>query len=242
MKLSGTYAYYKALIISKERLQELQSILFEFCDHIDVYAITEQSIQLQFNDFEEMLSYDNYAERKISELELIGYNGSYRIINIKLFSTPGLFHHYKKTVECHYTLDCIESETLFKSKLQILFKKSTARYWLIGKISLLGTIMICSLIFAFYTYFFKKSYNSNGIQTGNYLQLIIAIIVVLGSFFIDRKILYKIFPSVTFLLGEEIENNDRIANLRKNIFWCVIVAMIIGILVTCLYNKLLGAK
>lgn len=236
MKLSGTYAYYKALIISKERLKELQSILLEFCDHIDFYATTEQSVQLQFNDFEEMLSYDNYAERKISELELIGHKGLYRIINIKLFSTPGLFHHYKKTAECHYTLDCIESETLFKSKLQTLFKKSTARYWLIGKFSLLGTITICSLIGAFYSYFFNKTYNSNVIQTGNYFPLIIAIIIIFGSFVLDRKILYKIFPSITFLLGEEIENSNRIANLRKNIFWGVIVAIAITLLGTYLYN------
>ena len=48
----------------------------------------------------------------------------------------------------------------------------------------------------------------------------------------------KLFPPLVFLWGEQITVNNRLAKLRGNIFWCVIVALIIGIVLAFLNNAI----
>ena len=55
---------------------------------------------------------------------------------------------------------------------------------------------------------------------------------------IDKHILAKFFPPVVFLWGEEQVQYEKYDKTRKNIFWCVIVAIIVGIIVFYITNKL----
>ena len=49
------------------------------------------------------------------------------------------------------------------------------------------------------------------------------------------KVWKYFFPPIVFLWGEEIENNKRMTNLRKELFWGVIVTTVIGIIITMIF-------
>lgn len=228
MEISGSWSYRRALVLSVERMRELNSILLSFCERIEFTATTKKNQDIQFTTLDEMLSFDNFKERRLQEIEMTGYKGYHRIFNIKIKDTNGIILHYYKTVECFYHLDTFDDETLFLSKIKYVLKKSTPNYWLLGKFSLYGTVWIASVISTVINCLTKNMPNLKiNLLVVFCIVIICALLLIIWVF--DHKFYYNIFPAVSFLWEEEIARYDKWIKLRSNIFWGVLVSLIVGL-------------
>lgn len=54
------------------------------------------------------------------------------------------------------------------------------------------------------------------------------------SIAISTKVWDLAFPNIVFAIGEGVEQYEKLKKLRSNIFWCVIVAGIIGLILNLL--------
>lgn len=211
-------------------MQSINSLLTEFCDRIEWAAMTYRKTDIQFDTLEELLSYDNYSSNRIVQLEITGYQNWKRFARIEIQSDEMGLINYGSTLSCSYTVDSIDSELNFINQLEIILKKATASYWLLGKFSLFGTISAPSMLSTIC-----------GIITGGYarpkdisftIALIIiasALVIILVSRWIDKHFLRNLFPPIQFLWGEEVSRNSKWEKLRSNIFWGIIIALLIGI-------------
>ena len=240
MILNGSYKYKKALIIDEKRLKEINELLLVFCSRIEIYATTIKDTQYQFENIDEMISVDNYGERRIKKIELIGYNDYHRDITINIFSSEGIVLHYNNSVECYYTFHDESGEILFTNKLNDILKKSTASYWLFNKVSIYGITLSINFILSLIGIMHNQKPHMEHTIIYYIIVLIISCLLYYFIYLIDRKIYYRFFPAVAFLWGEEKEKNKKLSTLKANIFWCIIVAVIVSIISAWLYSNVFG--
>jgi uncharacterized membrane protein len=70
--------------------------------------------------------------------------------------------------------------------------------------------------------------------------LVFAYFLIAFAKFIDSKILANLFPAVVFCWGEEVEQFEKWSKLRANIFWGMIVAILIGFVTSYLFKIITG--
>lgn len=233
MNISGDWNYGKALILSKDRMNELNAILLSFCERIEFNGVTKKNHNIQFKTLDEMLSFDNFAERRLCKIEITGYIDYHIIFRLIIKDYNGKILHYYNTIECSYKFNSFEKETLFLSKTKNVFRKSTPNYWLVGKFSFLGAVMIGSIASGMTKYLT----GSHSIQIK--FLLLIALLAIVSNV-LNNKFYYNIFPAVVFLWEEEIERHNRWQKLRSNILWSIFVALIIGLIGTVITKSIWG--
>ena len=238
LKISGKWHYSKALILDEDRMQELNKLILEFYERAEYSATSFKGSEIQFTSIEELLSYDNYEKQRIKELTIFGYNGYKHCIFFNIKISDSEFLNYYRTVNCTYTLDSVDKETLLLSKIEKFFSKATARYWLLGKFSLYGIIAIPSMLTSFCKYLVGEK-----VSLEVPLQMLLIIIIgCIGFLFcirwFDKHFLLNLFPPVSFLWGEELVRNEKWVKLRSNVFWGIIMAILIGLVGTFIANSI----
>lgn len=236
MKVKGSINYRKALAISPDRLIELEIILLEYCTKVEYSVVTIKGMEILFSDKTELFEYDNFGNRRIQELSIRCYNDitSASIIDIDFISESDCFAlwGYNTTCRCRYRLEDIKQADLFTSAVSNFLKKITTKYWLIGKFSLAGLLAILGLLSALHLWINPASQKTQV----NIFILIIAFALyalVCGI----NQFLRKLFPPIAFLFGEETERQQENTELRKNLFWVVIIGLAIAIIASWLYNQ-----
>ena len=238
MKISGRWKYGKALILSKERMIELNAALMTFCERVEFTAETKQNRNIQFETLDEMLSFDNFAEKRLCEVEITGYIGFVRVFRLNMKDCRHQILHYYSTVECFYDFDTFDEETLFLSKLKDVLRKATSNYWFIGKFSFWGAMLICTLP---YTIINILTGNLANVEMNSPLFSVIVSFGIVGIIWLfNYKFYYSIFPAVVFLWEEELGRYNKWQKLRSNIFWSVIIALIMGLIVAVIAKSILG--
>lgn len=232
MTLKGRFEYEKALVLTPERIRELEKIFLEYCKNISYKATTVTDTEIIFSSVDELLDYDNYYSRRIKSLTVTGKDGLDEIVSC-IFGADGLevFSGYSKTCICKYTTSTVEMEKSLRDRILEFLKKSTAQYWLIGKIRIFGILTFASGIALGYIWLGGTHSDSEiNIPVSIFLGTIIIACALLSLVrLIDRHGLKKIFPAVAFAWGEEAKSYERFERIRHNLFWAVIVAIIVGI-------------
>lgn len=232
MRLNGRFKYEKALVLTPERIRELENIFLRFSKDIFYEATTVSDTEIIFSSVDELLEYDNYYNRRIKSLTVTGKDGFDEIVSC-IFEADGLevFLGYSKTCICRYTTSTVETEKSLKDNILEFLKKSTAQYWLIGKIRIFGIMTFVSGIALGYIGFAGVHSNSEtNVPVIVFLGTIIIVCALLSLIIlIDRHGLKKVFPAVTFAWGEEARNYEKSERTRHNLFWAVLVAIIVGI-------------
>ncbi|MBQ7523094.1 MAG: hypothetical protein IJT07_01025 [Oscillospiraceae bacterium] len=230
MVIKGTLNYGKAIILTEQRLREMISMLNGYGDRIELEAVTKNNTRIQFESIEELLKHDNFKENVIHELEVSVYNNFSRVIFIDfaLQTAPISITSFSKIVNCIYSFETEQERQIFVSDFNNLLKKSTASYWIVSKFSLSSFVFGLSwLIFPFELLYGAQH---QPITVKEFItSAFFALAIICATVFLDRKVLRNLFPPIVFAIGEEVARNEKNGERRKNVFWGVIVALILAV-------------
>lgn len=245
MKISGKIKKNKAVIISPDRIKLLCEIILKHCERLEVSGETYSDTKIVFDGVEELLNYDNFKPRRLKGVEIAGYTDFTRMISVEVgdFNLSPLVN-YGTTVRCDYNLSSIDAETVFKSDFEVWFEKVKSSYWRWGKFSFRGVVFAPC---AFITLVRLFSGNHLDIDLSNVFTLGLLVCVILACWGIiwvlkqvDEIIVGNLFPSVVFDWGEESKRFAKWESFRSNLLWSIIIAVIIGLLTSYLYDTLKG--
>ena len=82
MTINGKISYHKALVLTPERISELEAVLKKHCDKITYEATTVSGVEIAFENVDELLDYENFEKKRIKDLTVIGYKGYSRVYRI----------------------------------------------------------------------------------------------------------------------------------------------------------------
>lgn len=241
MIIKGQISYRKAIILDEERIRKIIKLIEKYCDGTKIEITTKRKSQISFGSLEELLQYDNFGKNRIDELFISGYNDYLKTISIEFSQdlSPFLFISYGKTVNCSYTFYNQEDEKLFVEDFKILLSKYKAPYWIMSKITPIGIIFWISASFSLYNLFNDNLHFSDLTWPFFLIVLMLAILCWCLLISLDRYVINYIFPPIVFAIGEEINRFEKNKNLRTNIFWVIIVGIIVGIATTIICNIIL---
>lgn len=239
MTIDGCLKYYKALFFSSERMRELHSLLLSYCERIIYETETYNQRSIRFDSIDEMLSYDNYDKMRLKEIVIYGYSKNAQVFRLTLSASRSWFSliGYWKTVDCRYTFSNLQKETTFRSALQLFLKKATQPYWAVAKISIYGLFFFFCAFSSMYNFSIGKTVTYNGSFFLFFIALIAAILLMLCFAALDFYVLGSLFPPIVFAWGEEAKRSDKNHARRSNIFWGIIVAIVVGIISSYLTGK-----
>ena len=242
MMLNGKITYRKAIVLTPERIYELESLLKKHCETITYEATTVSGVEIAFENVEELICYENFEKKRIKHLTVIGYKRYSRVFRISFeyslwwFKTRG----YDETCTCSYTLNSTDSESVFSSDIKIFLKKCTAKYWMWGKLSLFGIVGFYCCLQTSYMYFAGALRNLTIWARDAFLAIPIAILLIAGTGAFYRFVIRNVFPPIAYKWGEEKKRQERMDTIRNNLLWTIVVGVVVGVFVEILNKTLFG--
>lgn len=227
------FTYKRIIVLTIQRLKELETLLLKHCDSIDFIAITKNNAEIQFDSFDELSRFSNFGEDKIISLSLKCRTKKDYGYKISIDFSPK-YPYLDNTVRCMYCFSDIDKESIFIAD----FEK------FLDKIAVFHTkYMICewaSFIFFVVLGLYPIVIPINGIAyyqaaRGAY-PLVVGILlsegIAMGLYKLCSKYIWKkLFPRAIYSWGEERENYTKLEKLRSNLFWGVLVTTIISVVV-----------
>ena len=227
-----SFEYKKIIVLTIERMQELRELLLKHGDSIEYTAITSNDAEIEFDSFDELCGFNNFGEDKIKSLNLIcRKKEDYKFI-IDIDFSPE--YPKKASVKCKYCFSSVDYESVFISDLEKFLDKTSTfdmkyrickfiGYWIF---LLLGVYPVLIPING------MPYYKTVSGQTILFVVLLIFELTAIGlySLFVQH-ILNRLYPRVIYAWGEERERYNRLLALRSNIFWGVIIALLISLAV-----------
>ena len=247
MTIEGKFKYNRALTLTPERMKELERIILKYCSNIQYKAETINESEISFASLDELLDYDNFANGRLKSIEIRG-NGEtvkslYLTIDSDTFALGIIW--CGRTGYSHYVVGTTDIETNLKNDLQLFFQKATSPYWLIAKFRLYRLMALLSgICFAYLLLFGGESGYTRFdlLSLRSIIIIVVSIIIALGLIklckVIDDHFLARLFPPVSFVWGEEKFQQEKYNRWRNNLFWGVIIAIIVGIITTFITNLL----
>lgn len=242
MLISGKMKYKKAVILTEDKMHELETLLHKYCDSISYKAETINDSEIVFSSLDELLQYDNFESRSLKTLQITASGKSTYYIRL-VFEADSLFSSftgYDETFRCYYDVDTVDAETTIRSEITTFLRKITAGYWLIAKFRFYGLLMIVCFIGATYFLAYRSTQPSN---TNILLMLTFGIIGVVISFgliavikAIDHHFLQRCFPPIAFVWGEGKTQFEKSQKLRTNLFWGFMIAILASIIASFIVN------
>ncbi len=239
MEIEGNFSYSKSLVLTKERILDLVEILEGYCERIKYEVVTINNLTITFQSKEELLAYDNYGKKRIKELTISGYSKYSRVFRMDYLSKQwGSLLGYWKTVKCSHAFSDMKDAEQFKEAILLLLRKATPSYWWVGKISTWGIIWISSALSTVYYIFTGKAFKYEGGAGLFFVGGAIAFLIIALSVSFDYYIIGSLYPPISFAWGEELNRAQKNDRLRGNIFWVIVIGIIVGLLTSFLFNKI----
>lgn len=230
MELRGNIRFTEAIVVDEKLLVQLENTLLEFYDDV-LYSVKLCNGDLiKFNNLQEMLDYENIDERKIESLQ-IGFN---IIDELNFYPTYSAFCSYKCTVSGTYRMDNSDKSILFSNKVNDALKKARRPQWytVITKISmfhfLIVELIICFFLLG-YIYIKEGELTEVSFTATYFISCMLSSIMIILLCGLFSKIRKYFFPSISYMIGEQIVKIEALNKLYGNIFWCVIVAFIVSV-------------
>ena len=237
MNIHGSFKYKSAIILTRERVKEIEKTLLKDFNDLNCYVITYSKDTVRFDTIDELLDYDNFGEWKIKSLHIDGTKPGGQKIEIYFRAEMGLLVSFSSTIEISYTVSDLKEIVALKEQALLIFKKCKAPYNLISKFALYSVICIISIVSAIFTLSLPD------VQIATLAFNVKSIVVMMLTGIIAGFLIIKfptgwgkLFPPIVYYWGEEIGVSDRRNQLRTNIFWGVFVALIIGVITTYITN------
>jgi len=227
MQIKGNYKYKSAIIITPEKLRELDSFITTYYSNTNYRAETLNGNEVKFDDIDELLNYDNSLKQKIKKLEL---RCSYNYDAVMRFhigvSVPFSFAY---TVDIDYVFDNTKDKAHYVNTVNHILDKMKAPYAMLSKFKTLQLWILICLLSLSLLFILPRSENKFEIAGTDVITLILFYVGTNFVGYLIDKSWANLFPPIVYLWGEEINNNIRTEELRKNLFWGVIMSLIVGI-------------
>lgn len=234
MRINGEYEFKKAIRVDQKLLDNLKEILQPYIDKEEYVATLENGDVIRFENYQEMIQYDNYGKGKIEKLK-IKYSSS---LSINFETSMSLINNYKSTVTVEYVFRNQEDIILMREKLGCLFNKNKQPwfYTIITKISVMYFFIIIGSWSAFLNIInINKKMELDNMNSIQYINLgfILTMIIILLACLLGR-IRKRYIPSIVFYWGNEKERFDKNMQYVDKIFWGIIVALFLPVIIPLL--------
>lgn len=232
MIIHGKIRFKEAIIVNEKLLRDLEKVILQFFKKIKYECRLCTDDYILFNSLEELLNYENNKKSRIEKLVLeFDYN------KIEFYTTVSYFCSYGCTVVGSYKVETQDENILFSKKVMEVLEKSRRNklYTFFTKISILYFMVFILVISSASTIYLvmKEGLKGGNIYTTNSINLGITIgILIFFIGWILAKCRNLLFPPISFMLGEQIEQIKKNEDRTSKIFWGVIVAFVISYIVT----------
>lgn len=234
--------YNKSLKIDKDALKELDSLYTKIGATAEYSIVTEDDIHYHFDNLEELLQYDFSSELKILEICRHDYTRKANLdikFEVDYIST---FTTYDTIVEVSYSTSDENIDIVLNQKIIEFYKKYATHNWIIGKIGIFGysaILLFLMLAIVLIIAVINKINISGPITMSFFIRFIIFSIMWNLIRKLDILICKKFLKPIVYYINKQKDKWDKIQNIKSNIFWGVIVAIIVGIFTTIICNFIL---
>lgn len=231
--------YSKSLQIDEKFLKSIENIYKIIDENPSVTLITKDNAKYELYTLEGLLSYDFSEDVKTLIIE----NSDLKNNILFIFEViPHRLFNYKYTVICKYTIEDNNIDNILKDKILKLLSNNTKSDWFLGKY---GIIFICLIILLMLLIIFAtieciKNFTILN-QPTSLLSLLGFFLGIFISFLtkpLDKIISDKFFKPIVYYLGYQKTKWDKTLKLRENIFWVIIIGIIVSIFATFITNKI----
>lgn len=227
MKKESQIYSKKRLLITNERLGELQNLLSKYCTHIDWKATLTDGTTVTFDSFEELQKYSNFGSARILGIKATGRSDDFKTTIIVNISREYL--SLKRFGECSFEFASEDQYTVFRKEIQDFFEKCVEGEfayqlgrWLFA-LALLGVVLFAAFKFI--------NFNTDSAFLIIVFLLMLAGVAFWMSITFSTKVWDLAYPSIVFAIGEGVVRYEKFKKWRSNTFWGVIVAAAISFLV-----------
>ena len=219
--------YRNVIVLDVSRIEELACILSKYCSCIDYSCKTKKDGRISFDSLDEVKQYSNFGDDSIASLIISGCgNNGKTTIDIEF--APA-FPYKKYSVSCSYRFTETDDEALFVSEFEHYLKKCAESQvgFLLGK----AICILFGLLIAVLSYFswVKGVGHPKSLFSGVLLTLLL-IFIATGWYWWFNWILGKLFPRVSYSIGEGEKKYSRLKALRSNLLWVVIIGAVITVI------------
>lgn len=235
MKVKAKFGYKSAIVVDNDLLREINELITSYFIQPDYSAKVVSNDEIKFDNLEELLEYDNFSSGRVKSLSV--HFGSYDEILFEEDRTGWSINSYTYSVKALFQTDSNDKSEDFKRKLKKLLdkKKQSILYTAASKFSFVH-ICVVVLIYSVLLNFFQLLHDSTASvmeTTPALITVAIAIVIIAYAFMAGLvKILNTFFCPIVFALGENKKRYEKIKDIKSKIFWGVIVASIVSIVVT----------
>lgn len=234
--------YNKSLLIDEDALKELDNLYTTIGTTAEYSLVTENNIYYTFDNLKELLQYDFLNDTKILKIYKHDYT---RKANLDIefeIDYKSTFFVYDTIVEISYSTSDENTDIVLKEKILQFYRKHSTHNWIIGKMGLLGyfAILIFIMLVVMLAIVFINKIN---ISTPITMNFFISWIISFTMWFLIRKfdilMCKKLFKPIIYYINKQKDKWDKIQKIKSNIFWGVLVAIIVGIITTVICNHIL---
>ena len=236
MRKHRHFEYSKIVVLTLPRLQELRSILQKFGECINYSVRTRNNAEIYFDSFDELSGFDNFQDNKIVSLDVeckncIQENDGNVSISIS-FSPASPYE--TASVRCYYYFSDTEKEMVFISEFtRFLNKISTYdRSYKVCEWSSFLAFLVLGVYPVFLQIDSISFYQrARGLFPVVMVFFVSELIATFLYFLCSRLIWKKLFPRAIYAWGEEAFRYSKLEKLRSNLFWVVLIAPVISIII-----------
>ncbi len=232
MNIYGKIRFKDAIIIDEKLLRDLENTISQFFGKVSYSCRLCNDNRIEFESLDELINFENVKIRKIVSLSM-----KFNCINeIEFEPDISFFSSYKYTVQGTFNTDDLDKSVLFQEKVKAILDRNKQDRWYII-LTKMNYMHLCLASFIFSTCSTIYAIYTGGLeQKISYNPLIFNLSISIGVvFFILAVILSKfrnvLLPPVAFKIGEQIKEIEKGRNLFSKIFWGVIVAFIVSLVV-----------
>lgn len=241
MLINGKHKSKHALVITEDILRELDDVL-KIGEKSNVYSakLVNESV-VEFENLEELLLFENFQDQKIVSLS-VNPSHSDRHLYIGTERDFPVFRSYDHSAILTYSVNSSEEELALREKVRKILEKARAQYSPLYKINIISCFWLFFLIFFLLLSFFAlfviggSPKESVVIPVNTVVIVSISFLAVVFGVYLLGRFWKKIMPPVVFCTGEGQSEFRKLSKKRQNLFWGVIVAVIISAVVAVFTN------
>lgn len=226
MKVKGAIKYKYSTILNENQIREIDTIVNEYLGTPEYSSEIVSGDSITFDSLEELLLFDNFDNRKIKKIIIrVGFDTFiYLDCNNKYNSVHGDFGIDSEDKSEEFRRKFIS--ILNKGKRNRLYEFFAMSYYTRIFISIWAAVTIYSFIMGNPSEFINLTLVESAVII---IGSVICGILIYNLLEIINKWIKSLFPRLVVYIGEEKKNENSRGKLRDNIFWVIIVGLIISI-------------
>ena len=231
MKKEGRITTSKRLLITSERLNDLNSLISKRCSKMEWQALLVDGTTITFDEFEQVKRHNNFGGTAFRGIKCIGRSDDFQTtIEVNISRE---FPSLKRFGDCRFQFAHDDQYTVFREEIQSFFKKCVENENAYQVAKWLSPLVLSGIIeYTIFTLPDTATASTSPITASHVAShLPLAVLSFLVLLMLSTKFYDIVFPSIVFAIGEGESLYEKSKKLRSNIFWCVIVTAIIGIII-----------